>query len=929
VVPLPSLIAARTDAELVGRESELARLEAAWDQALEGRVGIALVSGEPGIGKTRLVSEFARARHADGAVVLAGRCDEELGVPFEPFAEALGHLAATSPAHELRNQLGASAALLARIVPNVSEQLPDIEEVPRPDPEVERAEFVDAVIRWLAGVGVSTPVVLILDDLHWADSPSLSLLRALARDRRSARILVLATYREIELSRTHPLADVLADLRREPTVTRCALGGLHEAEVDTLLRVVGDDQLPADEQLAGALADATDGNPFFLLEMIRHLNENAWSVRTKPVPGADQAAARFSLPEGVREVIGKRLSRLSEAANELLQVAAVIGRSFDLALLAEVTDQDDVIVLPLLAEAIRARLVAEVSGVIDRFEFTHALIQETLRTEVPTSLRVRLHRRIAQGIERLAGSRLDERLGALAFHYGEAASSGCLDEAVTYARRAAQHATQSLAFEDAVVYLERALAIAPLREDPDAVEQATLQLALAHAYFSLRDEERSREAAQASVGAARAAGGVASADLAQAAILLWLLRTFSGSLDAAIGELPLVREALEVIPDEFVATRIELLDVLAFASTVESDASRKTHVGYAAESLALARMTGDSRLLADSLCVRASLLHGPDTIAEFRETVAELSALDISDYRGPVLGWGGSFALRARSALRDGDIAAFRTIIEETRAAARRSANPEIGYYPLAWEALGYRLEGRWSESEARSIDAVNALAGFDQTFALQNHFIQLVPIKSAQGRLDELEPLLAAYVEDNPSIVAYRCGLANLHARLGRTAEATANVARIVDEDLDTIARDTDLWLVALSQVADACAIAADVPRAEVLYERMVNVTNINVVVSFSGCDGSFDRVLGRLAGLLGRWDDAETHFATGRALEQRLESPPLVARTDLHHAEMLLRAGRTGDATRAARLITEAQAIATRLDLHDIRHDIEQLRH
>ena len=137
--------------------------------------------------------------------------------------------------------------------------------------------------------------------------------------------------------------------------------------------------------------------------MIRHLKENAWAIQTTSVPGADQAATRFSLPEGVREVIGKRLSRLSEPTNELLQIAAVIGRTFDLALLVEVTGKDEAIVLPLLAEAIRATLVAEVAGVIDRFEFTHALIQETLRIEVPTSLRVRLHRGIAQGIERVAG----------------------------------------------------------------------------------------------------------------------------------------------------------------------------------------------------------------------------------------------------------------------------------------------------------------------------------------------------------------------------------------------------------------------------------------------------------------------------------------------------------------------------------------------
>ena len=488
---------------------------------------------------------------------------------------------------------------------------------------------------------------------------------------------------------------------------------------------------------------------------------------------------------------------------------------------------------------------------------------------------------------------------------------------------------QALAFEDAVLYLERALTIALLRGEPDVAEQATLQLALAQAYFSLSDEERSRRAAHACADAARAAGSAGSADLAQAAILLWLLRTFSGGTDAATEELPLVREALDAIGDDLDATRIELLDVLAFSWYSASDASHRANVAYSAESLVLARATGDRRLLADSLC-RASLRaerSGHDRGLSRHGRRAQRARHHRLPGSNPELGRvfcspheGRDSRRRPRGVPHDHR--------RDTRAAARRSANPEMGYYVLTWEALGHRLAGRWSDSEARSIDAVNTLAGFDQAFALQSHFVQLIPIKTAQGRLDELEPLLAAYVEANPLIPVYSCGLAHLHTRLDRVAEAHERVAWIVDEGLETIDRYTDLWLVAMAQAADTCAATDDAPRAETLYGRMADVTNVNIVVGFSGCDGAFDRVLGRLAGLVGKWDDAEMHFATARALEQRLQSPPLVARTDVHHAEMLLRAGRTGDATRADRLLSRAHSTATRLEMHEVLQDIEGLR-
>ncbi|HMK10154.1 MAG TPA: hypothetical protein VK461_01095, partial [Acidimicrobiales bacterium] len=574
------------------------------------------------------------------------------------------------------------------------------------------------------------------------------------------------------------------------------------------------------------------------------------------------------------------------------------------------------------AEGMAARLVAEVPGAIDQFEFTHALIQETLRTEVPTSVRVRLHRRIADAIVKLGGGREGADVGALAFHYSEAASSGCVDEAVAYAQRAAEQSMQSLAFEDALLYLERGLTVASLRDEPDPAERAALQLASANAYYALRDEDRARQAALMAIDAAREARPPAAAEFGAAANLVWQLGTYGPPVEYELGR-ALVEEALEVVGDELVSTRIQLLDVLA----ANGGRAFPALVAYSTEAVALARATSDPRLLADALSAQAFVHGGPDSVEECRGIVNEVAALALDDPRGPLLNFEFRFMVRTRSALRDGHIMEFRAIIEEVRALSRRSAHPDARYLPRLWDGLRLRLEGAWSEAEARAQDAVDSLSGFDQTFALTHQFVQLVPIRAAQGRLDELEPLQAAFTGMNP-ILEYQCMLANTHACLGRTPEAHDRIAEIVDRHLDGIDRHSELWFAATSQLADACVMVGDEPRAQVLYDRMADVTDIIIVNSPSGCDGSFDRVLGRLAGLIGRWDDADTHFATGRALEERLQSPPLVARTDLHQAEMLLRARRPGDAARAEQLLSAAHATAVRLDMHDLLHDIETLR-
>ncbi|HKA15675.1 MAG TPA: AAA family ATPase, partial [Myxococcota bacterium] len=327
-VPLSPRLAELARGTFVGRAAERARLDAAMGEARRGQRRVALLAGEPGIGKTRLASELARDAHAAGAVVLDGRCDEDLGAPFRPWMQALLHFSIHAPDAELRALLADDAIDALPLLPELRRRLPDLFGPAKSAAEPERWRLFEAIDALLAGVSRGAPVVVLLDDLHWADPPSLALLRHLACSARPAALLLLGTYRETDLARTHPLSELLGELRREPQVERVLLRGLDRDELGALVAARAQHEAP--EAFVRVLHTETEGNPFFAVEVIRHLVEagalrregDRW-IGTRPL-------AELGIPEGVRDVIGRRLSRLSDGTNEALRAASVIGRDFDL-----------------------------------------------------------------------------------------------------------------------------------------------------------------------------------------------------------------------------------------------------------------------------------------------------------------------------------------------------------------------------------------------------------------------------------------------------------------------------------------------------------------------------------------------------------------------------------------------------------------------
>jgi class 3 adenylate cyclase len=466
----------------VGRGHELERLLAAWQTTLAAGTCAVLIAGEPGVGKTRLAGEWARQACDQGAVVLYGRCDEDLVAPYQPFAEALRSLVPCLGTNRLRGLRGVEALL--PLVPGLTDVLPDLAAPPRADPDTERYALFDAVVALLGIASTSAPVVLILDDLHWAAKPTLLLLRHLLRFGEHARVQIVGTYRSTDLDRSHPLAAMLADLHRDGSANRLQLSGLDEDDVSAYVAEAGYD----DEELARALASVTGGNPFFLIEALRHVGESGgvWDPST--------------LPQGVREAVSRRLSRLSAETNQALAAAAVVGSRFSLELVERVVGDD---LVDAFDDACKAGIVIEEPG--GRYRFNHAIVRQSLLAELASVRRMRLHQRIAAALENEPGAD-DELLAELAYHYFECAWAGNAAKAVDYCRRAADQAMARLAYEGAADLYDKAL----------------------HALEELDDELPDRDDQQAELLVARCEALLAAGDVVSATGAVAQLREAAG-----------------------------------------------------------------------------------------------------------------------------------------------------------------------------------------------------------------------------------------------------------------------------------------------------------------------------------------------------------------------------------------------------------------
>lgn len=440
--------------EFVGREEELAVMDRAWQRMIAGSRQVMLVAGEAGIGKTRIIGEFARRCLSSASTTLVGHCDEETLIPYQPFVEALTQLLDKFTDAELAQQMrdGRLTPELGRLVPNLSARIPELDRVAVVDPESERFRLFQAVDRLFSSASQSTPLLILLDDLHWADKSSLLLLRHLARGAPSTALFLIGTYRAEGVERT-ALGALLADLQRDQGAARLALHGLTVDDAERLVHAITG-RRPA-RAFMKSLTSETSGNPFFIREVVQHLKDAGDLDEVDGTKPTCTAAKPF-VPESVKEVINQRLLRLTEHCNRALSFASVLGREFRLDVLARIGTFNEDELLDALEAAHAAGLIVEEQGVQGRFSFSHALIREVLYGKLSETRRIRLHCRIAEVLESISPADALP-LADLAYHFVQAAPLNGYDRAVDYATRAAREATESLAHEEAAQFYELAL----------------------------------------------------------------------------------------------------------------------------------------------------------------------------------------------------------------------------------------------------------------------------------------------------------------------------------------------------------------------------------------------------------------------------------------------------------------------------------------
>ena len=896
---LPPVLAVSDRMPFVGRESERATLEGAWARVGDERQ-LVLVTGEPGVGKTRLAAELARQVDASGGMVLGGRCDEGMAVPYQPFVEALRHHLGQLPDTALPGALGRLAPELARLVPELAERVEDIGAPLRSDAETERYRLFDAVAGWLAAASALQPVLLVLDDLHWAAPPTLLLLRHVLRSPEPLRVLAVATYRESELDRAHPLVEALGDLRRVVAVERVPLEGLDQGAVRRLLEATGVKATPADlESLAQSVVAETAGNPLFVRELVRHLAETVAS-RTD-----GDGRMGFGVPEGVREVVGARLARVSPEATLVLERAAVVGADVDLRLLVTLTGLRDDALDEALEEVTSAGLLMALPGRSLTYRFAHALVRSTVYETITPSRRARLHASVAEALE--AGGDGSGDLEAIAEHWARAAPAGYADEAADWAARAGLRAISMLAYETAVTLYGKALEIVESAGADDARRLALL-LGLGEAQAAAGNIVDAKTSFGAAADLAEARGEAER--LAEAALGYGQAGVTASVVDHNLVAL-LERAAAALPPDES-PLRVKVQARLAAELYFSREVERREKLSE--ETIVMARRCGDPDALAFALSSHHYVLWGPDGLEERIAVADHLRAVTARTRDTELI----LQALRWSiiDLLEIGDIPAADEHIARYSAVAAELGRPIYRWWAAVFRAMRLIFAGDLDQGMTVAEEAWRHGRRTTDA-ALQFYGLQTGMIMRERGQLGGVEPMAKALVEQFPAVPAWRCALATIYADVGRIDDAARELDLLAAKDFADLPRDLG-WLPAMANLADVCASVGDVERARVVYDLLVPYAGRNVVVGAAVlCYGSTSRPLGRLAALLGRLDLAEALFERALAENRRMGARPLVAHSEADYADALAQDGSGDRATRAAALRASALSTAHELGL------------
>lgn len=894
----------------VGRTAELDRLRMLLPRAAGERQRVVLIGGEPGAGKSRLVREFAAQAASEGALVLYGACDAVVRTPYRPFAEALDRLTRTLPAAELREALGRGGGELTRLLPDLQARLGDLPAAGEADPDTQRHRLHTAVGDLLNVATRERPAVLVLEDGHWADAPTLLLLRHLAREA-DARILLIATFRDTEAEMPEVLSEALADLRRYDVV-RLRLSGLSREEVGEFVRTAAGGEL-GDElrDLARTIRDLTEGNPFLVCELWRALVETGTLEQDAGTIRVTRPPAELASPASVREVVSERLSRLAPATADLLELAAVAGPEFDLAVLREAAGLAEPALLAALDEAVRSGMIEDTPAEGLACRFTHELVRRALYDRLSGPRRAEFHLRVGEALQ-ASEARSGQALADLAHHFTAAAPFGPPGRAVEYNVAAAAAATSALAFEEAAERLGTALALGI--DDPLQRAEALLELGrVRHLGGKALDAlEAFRGAAQ--IAREQGAAGI----LARAAIGYEDACWRPGFADR--GAVELLEEAATEFGQGDSELRVGLLSGLARALYFQGRHERGGIVRDSA--IAMARRIDDRRGLATVL-TRSYWARGTASLEEILEILTEASELaeELGDTElsVEVMAW------RVPAFVALCDLGAARKELAALRATADRTAQPFMIHVAAHYGSAIALCDGRLDEAltlAQRSHEWSRLLTGRDASGVFG---VQMFSIQRELGRLAELAPVMRILAGGDARHGPWRPGMIALLTELGMEDEARRELDLLMAEGLEPF-RDS-LWLASLAYLADACSALGDADAAAVVYPELEHFAGGNVMIGhLVSCYGSADRYLGMLAATLGEAERAERHFELALDLNRRMGADTWLAHTYFEYARFLL-ARRPADRSRAHALAVEAAALAARIGLAGLQHRLRGL--
>ncbi len=877
------------DHAFVGRHQELERLKTAFAQASAGAGRVMLVAGQAGIGKTRLADELAAHAKAQNSYVLWGRCHETGGAPaYWPWIQVARAYARSSG---LPTADGAN---------------------PAEEPQTSRAQLFESFAKLLRTAAEERPVLVLLDDLHRADKSSLLVLTEVARRLTDTRLLVLGSYREDEVDDQHPLTEMLTELEGVRSCERLVLDGLSGADVQALLGAGAHGPLDASgAELASAMHRQSDGNPFFIHELVRHLIETRRLAQREGRWTSDVGAiTELGIPEGVRDVVGQRLTRRSAECLRVLTAAAVIGREFPAGALPPVAGLEPEQVGRALNEALSARIIRPLRGPPRRYIFSHTLIRETLYSDISQTRRARLHRTVGEALEMLYRDDLSRHLSELAHHFAEAAAAGDPAKAVEYGTRAGRQAMGQFAYEAAAGHLRRTLRVLDRAEADDVDTRGEVLLELGDAEWSSGEFERSREAFRAAVDVARE---VKSSDrFARAALGYGGRMGFgAGARDDTL--IALLEEALAEVRISDPASRARLTGRLAEALSFAAPLERRRELIH--EATTTAEQTGDPRVLAYVLSNAHWALWTPDNLSQRLDMANQIIRLARAagdhDLEFDGLHWRVSDLMELGAVVE----AEHEVTTWSQRAQEHRRLYPQ--WLVAVFRAMRRLEQGQLEEGERLALEALEIGQRGHNENALQLLGVQLATVRREQGRYRELEPGLLAFVEQYPAIPAWRCALALMFSESGRATEARAEFDRLASNQFEQVTRDM-FWLPAMAILAQTCVNLGDAERARELYELLAPFRDRNMMLGTVATSwGSTARTLGALAATMSQLDTAAADYEYALEQNSRFRANVWLAHTQLEYAALLSARNRSGDRTRAAALEAQALEAAERLQL------------